>query len=91
LSLLNRLFGKKPVKENAEIYKGFRIFVAPMRESPKYRLAARIEKDVDGATLAQQVIRADTFDDLEQANAVSLAKSKQIIDEQGDSLFRSQS
>jgi len=45
-------------------------------------LAARIENEVDGEVQTQQVIRADTFDSLEQANEVSLAKAKQVIDEQ---------
>lgn len=88
MSLLKRLFGSKPAEDLAEPYNGYRIVVAPMVEGSKYRLAARIEKDVDGETLVHQVIRADTFDDLAQAQSVSLAKAKQVIDEQGKALFR---
>lgn len=89
MSLLKRLFGsKKNTEELAETYNGFRIVLAPIPEGSKYRLAARIEQDVEGETLVHQVIRADTFDGLEQANAVSLAKAKQVIDEQGKTLFR---
>lgn len=91
MSLLKRLFGGKQAgqtDETAETYNGFRIVAAPIPEGSKHRLAARIEKDVDGETLVHQVIRADTFDDLAQAQAVSLAKAKQVIDEQGKSLFK---
>ena len=35
-----------------------------------------------------QVIRADVLDSLEQASAVSLAKARQVIDEQGDTLLK---
>ena len=87
MSLLKRLFGSKPAEEVAETYNGFRIIAAPIPEGGKYRLAARIEKDVDGETKAHQVIRADTFDSLEQAQTVSVTKAKQVIDEQGKSLF----
>ncbi len=88
MSLLKRLFGSKPAEDLVETYNGFRIVVVPMVEGSKYRLAARIEKDVDGVVQVHQVIRADTFDDLAQAQAVSLAKAKQVIDEQGKSLFK---
>ncbi len=89
MSLLKRLFGNKKAKETAETYNGFRVIVVPIPEGSKYRLAARIETDVNGAVQVHHVIRADTFDDLAQAQAVSLAKAKQVIDEQGKSLFKS--
>tara|TARA_R110002072_G_C7551002_1_gene499247 strand:- start:99 stop:392 length:294 start_codon:yes stop_codon:yes gene_type:complete len=92
MSLLKRLFGSKSSRKAAddpvETYKGFRIVVAPMSEGSKFRLAARIEHDVEGETRVHHVIRADTFDGLEQAQEVSLAKAKQVIDEQGKMLFR---
>ena len=91
MSLLKRFFGNKASRKAAddpvETYKGLRIVVAPMPEGSKFRLAARIERDVDGQTQVHQVIRADTFDGLEQAQEVSLAKAKQVIDEQGKTLF----
>ncbi|MDG1377385.1 MAG: HlyU family transcriptional regulator [Yoonia sp.] len=87
VKFLKNLFGGKPESETAEIYGDFRIVVSPMREGSKFRLAARIERDVDGAIQTHQVIRADTFESLEQANEVSLAKAKQVIDEQGKTLF----
>lgn len=82
MSLLKRLFGSKPAEETAEEYNGFRIIAEPMKEGSKYRLAARIEQNVDGEIVTQQVIRADTFDSLEEAQTISIAKAKQVIDEQ---------
>lgn len=88
MSFLKKLFGGKPEAETPiETYKDFRIIPAPMPEGSKYRLSARIEKDVNGEVKTHLVIRADTFDSLEQANAVSLSKARQVIDEQAKTLF----
>lgn len=88
MNFLKKLFGSKPAPEiPAEEYKDFRIIPAPMPEGSKYRLSARIEKDVNGEVKVHHVIRADTFDSLDQANEVSLSKARQVIDEQGKTLF----
>ena len=85
MNFLKKLFGGKsePEAQPAEEYNGFRIIASPMKEGSKYRLSARIERDVDGEVQVEHVIRADTFDSLDQANEVSLAKARQVIDEQG--------
>lgn len=97
MSLLSRLFGKKPDAPekrgpekpgSSEEYKGFRITPKPIREGGHYRVAARIEKLVDGTARTHQLIRSDTMASLDEATAFSLAKSRQMIDEQGDTLFR---
>lgn len=88
MNFLKKLFsGKAEAETPAEIYQGYRIIVAPMPEGSKFRLAARIEKDVDGEVQVHQVIRADTFDSLDQAREISLAKAKQVIDEQAKMRF----
>ena len=95
MSLLSRLFGRgsspdataKPGPE-PEAYKGFRIFIEPIREGGRYRIAARIEKDADGALKSHRLIRADTCEDADQAAELTLQKARQVIDEQGDALFR---
>lgn len=88
MSLLSRLFGggapKAPVGEE---YQGFRIFAEPLKDGTRYRLAARIEQDVDGEIKVHQLIRADTLDSHEAAFAASLNKAKQVIDQQGARLF----
>jgi hypothetical protein len=88
MSLFSKLFGGggKPAKE-PELYKEFRIFPEPQSGSGGYRLAARIEKEVEGETKTHQMIRADQIQDAEEAEAFSIRKAKQLIDEQGERLF----
>ncbi|NKX43387.1 HlyU family transcriptional regulator [Roseicyclus persicicus] len=88
MSILSRLFGggSKPAPE-PELYKGFRIFPEPEAGQGGYRLGARIEKEVGGAMQTHRMIRADRIQSAEEAEAFSIRKAKQLIDEQGDRLF----
>lgn len=82
----SRLFGAKEEPApavKAEEYKGFHITPAPGREGGQFRVGAVIEKDGKRHTL----IRADTMASLDDCTAISLAKARQMIDEQGDRLF----
>lgn len=88
MSLLSRLFGSKssppgPAPTEAEDHKGFRITPQPIREGGTYRVSALIEKDGRQHVL----IRADSMASLEEAMALSAAKARQMIDEQGERLF----
>ena len=88
MSLLSRLFGSGPAEpEQPEDYKGYRVFPDPISEGGKWRIAARIEKDVDGETKEHQLIRADLLENQDEARTQSAAKCRQVIDEQGDRLF----
>ncbi len=88
MSLLSRLFGggAKP-SPDPEIYKDFAITPQPARENGGWRLAALIEKEIGGESKSCLLIRADTFQDETAANDASVAKAKQVIDEQGERLF----
>jgi hypothetical protein len=91
MSLLSRLFGggggpAKP-RHASESYKDFTITPDPAREGARFRLRARIEKEIAGETKTHVMIRADTFEDEDSAAAASLGKARQMIDEQGDRLF----
>ena len=91
MSLFSRLFGGKPGSEGPEEaieYKDCRIIPEILPEGREYRLAARIEKVIGGETKVHQLIRADTIAGKEAVVAASVAKAKQVIDEQGDRLFR---
>jgi len=91
MSFLKKLFGgggESPTEEAGETYKEFHITPTPQREGTQYRICARIEKEVDGEKLSHTLIRADTIGDLHEAAAASIGKAKQMIDEQGDRLFR---
>lgn len=88
MRLFSKLFGGKSTPEVLpEIYKDMRIFAEPIAAGQSYRLAARIEYDMDGQTREHRLIRADTFQDKDQAMAASAAKARQMIDEQGERLF----
>ena len=89
MSLLSRLFGggKPAASAPVEAYKDMRIYADPLQEGRTYRLSARIEMDVDGEVREHRLIRADTFQDVETAASASIAKAKQMIDEQGPQLF----
>ena len=94
MSLFSKLFGggkPKPQPEpeaEAETYEGFRIIPTPQSESDGYRLGARIEKEVDGETKVHHLLRADVLRSLEEARSFSIRKAKQVIDEQGERIFR---
>lgn len=90
MSILNRLFGKstetKPMPE-PEMHAGCAIHPEPIREGGKWRIAARIVKEIEGTERTHKLIRADTLDSEDAAVAASLAKARHVIDEQGDRLF----
>ena len=92
MSILSKLFGGGATPEAApevsETYKDFRIFAAPETDSAGYRVGARIEKEVGGEVKVHHLKRADTLRGLDDAQALSVRKAKQMIDEQGEALFR---
>lgn len=91
MSLFSKLFGVSGKSELEPVsYKGFEIFPDLMPEGGKYRLMARIEKIIDGDRKTHTVIRADVFESRDQVASFSIAKAKQVIDEQGGRLFGSE-
>jgi hypothetical protein len=93
MSLFKRLFGgagkETPPAPAAppETYNGFEIYAEPRREGDQYRVAARIEKDVEGTRKVHSLVRADTMAGYDDAVAASVNKAKQMINEQGERLF----
>lgn len=84
MSLFSRLFGGGAAPEPVtETHEGFTITPQPAREGSRFRIGALIEKD--GRT--HHLIRADMLETLDEANAASIRKAKQMIDEQGERLF----
>jgi hypothetical protein len=88
MSLLKKLFGGAASEPPVEEHEGFRITLTPINEGDTYRVAATIEKDVNGEPRTHKLVRADTVQGLEAAQAASLRKAKQVIDEQGERIFR---
>jgi len=91
MSILKRLFGragdKAPAEQPSETYKGFTITPQPAKDGGQFRIGALIEKDVGGTTRSHHLIRADRLESFEAAAQASLAKARQMIDEQGERLF----
>jgi hypothetical protein len=94
LSFLRSLFGggsggeaeSASAVKQAE-HKGFIIEARPYKESGQYQAAGVIKKDVSGVVKEHKFIRADRFMTLDDAADFSLAKGRQIVDEQGERLF----
>ncbi len=95
MSWLTRLLGggemaraDAPAPGPAEEHAGFTIRPEPAQASGGWRIGARIEKEVAGETRTHHLVRADVLADRAAAEAASLAKARQVIDEQGEALFR---
>jgi hypothetical protein len=94
LSFLKSLFGfgdqgsrKAATAKQAE-HKGFVIEAQPYRAGGLYQTAGVISKDVDGVRKEHKFIRADAFTTRDEAADFALSKGRQLIDEQGDALFK---
>jgi hypothetical protein len=70
-----------------QLYADCQIFATPQREGNQFRLAGRIEKQVNGETLVRNFIRADVFTSVDDAVETTFRKAQQIIDQHGTSLF----
>lgn len=92
-TLLKSLFGggggsdAPTTSAEPEEYKGFTIEAAPIKEGSQYRTAGYISGEYQGESKRIQYIRADNNADRDAAVEHSLAKGRQIIDEQGESLL----
>jgi hypothetical protein len=79
---------RKPEKlSEPQVYKEFSIEAAPIDEGGKYRTAGYISGELEGEIRRVQFIRADENGDRQAAIDHSIAKARQIIDEQGAKLL----
>ena len=69
-------------------YKGYTIRPASRRQGSQWLTVGVISKAFDDDVKEHQFIRADTYGTKQDADACSILKAKQIIDEQGDKLFQ---
>lgn len=91
MSLFSKLFGgggggKSAAPQPVE-YNGFHIIPEPMGADGGFRLAARIEREVNGETRSHHLIRADVIRDRAEAEKAAIEKAKQMIDQQGERIF----
>ncbi len=71
-----------------ESHKGFLIKAIEMKAGSELQLAGTIEKQVAGELKTYRFVRADRMTSRDDLIALALAKGKQIIDEQGEGIFR---
>ena len=71
-----------------ESYKGFLIKAIEMKAGSELQLAGTIEKDIDGALKTYRFVRADRMSSRDDLVVLALSKGRQIIDEQGEHIFR---
>ena len=69
-------------------YKGYRITPTPYKAGDQFQTSGTIEKDTAEGVKRHEFIRADTYASWEDAVAFTTSKAKQIIDQQGDRIFR---
>jgi hypothetical protein len=88
---LRNLFGsgaKAESRHEAVEYQGYLIRPAPQRQSSGWNTAGVISKEFPDGLKEHSFIRVDTHSSQDDAVAFSVIKGQQIIDEQGDRLFR---
>ncbi len=73
--------------ERALDYKGYTIRPTPNREGGLWLTEGVITKEFADGVKERYFIRADMHSIKENADAFTIAKAKQMIDEQGDRLF----
>jgi hypothetical protein len=80
--------GAGQVAAQAVEYRGYRITPAPRRQASGWNTAGVITKSFDDSVKEHRFIRVDTHANKDDAVAFSITKAQQIIDEQGDRIFR---
>ena len=86
---LKKLFGGAGASETAVAksveYKGFTIEARPYKDGGQFQLAGEILKDGK----SYRFVRADKFTDKDEAADIAISKGQLIIDQMGESIFKS--
>lgn len=95
MSFLKSLFGlggkasdEAPSTLKQAEHNGFSIEARPYKEGGQFQTAGLISKTIDGVRKEHKFVRADRFSTIEEAADFALTKGRQIVDEQGERLFR---
>lgn len=100
MSFLKRLFGfgsstsdpqsqaQSKAPAPVEEYNGYSIQAQPFEEKGAFQLCGLITREIDGEVLEHRFIRADRFPSMEVAQQMTIAKARQIIDLEGENIFR---
>jgi hypothetical protein len=96
MSFLKRLFGggQSGTPDEAEAvgepvtHNGFTIRATPFAEEGQFQTCGVVAKEVDGQMKEHRFIRADRFPSRDDAAAHAIRKGIQLVDEQGEGMFR---
>lgn len=96
MSFLKSLFGLggKPAADGgARVvrsleHNGFLIEATPYPEAGQYQVAGIVSKTIDGQRREHRFVRADRFAGLDDAAEVAIRKGCQIVDQQGERVFK---
>ncbi|KAA9366271.1 HlyU family transcriptional regulator [Ochrobactrum quorumnocens] len=96
MSFLKRLFGGGSTEETPATpkeagrleHKEFLIIATPYSEGGQYQVCGVISKTINGELKEHSFVRADRCPGIEDAASISLNKGRQIVDEQGEAIFR---
>ncbi len=94
MSFLKSLFGgsKAPAAPAGPLksleHAGFTIHATPYQEAGQYQLCGVVEKEIDGVLRSHRFVRADRFPGAEEAADFALVKGQQLIDQQGETIFK---
>ena len=69
-------------------YHGYQITPAPQRQGSGWNTAGVITKEFPEGVKEHRFVRVDTHASKDDAVSFSITKAQQIIDEQGDHIFR---
>jgi hypothetical protein len=69
-------------------HKGFVIRATPYKEGGQYQTCGVIAKEVGGAMKEHRFVRADRFAAREDAVSFAFDKGRQIVDQQGERVFK---
>ncbi|OLQ84877.1 transcriptional regulator [Vibrio ponticus] len=92
MGFFSRLFGsskpdtKKVTVEPVE-YNGFLIYQEAIEEGGQYRIAGRIEKEIDGEIKSHRFIRSDVLSSRADADDFMLKKAQMFIDQMNGKIF----
>jgi hypothetical protein len=79
--------GVSAADETAIEYNGYRIRPAPYRRMGQYQTCGVVAKEIGGEIKEHRFIRAEMHPTRDAAITFSIAKARQLIDEQGERLF----
>jgi hypothetical protein len=94
MSFWKKLFGGSTAEEadgkpgEPVEYNGFMLRAAPYKSEGQYQTAGVVTKEIDGVLKEHKFIRADRHASLDDAVEFSLSKARQLVDEQGERIFR---